>query len=96
MSHAKQRAYLGNAPLRITQPPAQNHGKIGRQACSGANMQPTSGISGMHSRSALLCLASVCLGGCSASGAPSFDLFGAFFPASYFMGLKCRSRGEVP
>ena len=30
---------------------------------------------------ALLWLAPVCLGGCSATGAPSFDLFGAFFPA---------------
>jgi hypothetical protein len=38
------------------------------------------------SESALLCLASVCLGGCSASGAPSFDLFGAFFPAWLLCG----------
>ena len=35
----------------------------------------------------LLCLASVCLGGCSASGAPSFDLFGAFFPAWLLCGV---------
>jgi YtcA family len=37
--------------------------------------------------SALLCLACVCLGGCSASGAPSFDLFGAFFPAWLLCGV---------
>jgi hypothetical protein len=30
----------------------------------------------------LLFLASICLGSCSMSGAPSFDLFGAFFPLS--------------
>ena len=36
--------------------------------------------------SGLLCLASVCLGGCSLSGAPSFDLFGAFFPAWLLCG----------
>ena len=39
-----------------------------------------------RSGSALLCLASVCLAGCSASGAPSFDLFGAFFPAWLLCG----------
>jgi YtcA family len=65
---------------------AQNNGKIYCQAHGGANMQPTSSINGTHSRSALLCLASVCLGGCSASGAPSFDLFGAFFPAWLLCG----------
>ncbi len=37
--------------------------------------------------SALLCLACVCLGGCSLSGAPSFDLFGAFFPAWLLCGV---------
>ena len=31
-------------------------------------------------------MAGVCLGGCSASGAPSFDLFGAFFPAWLLCG----------
>ena len=36
---------------------------------------------------ALLCLASVCLSGCSTSGAPSFDLFGAFFPAWLLCGV---------
>jgi hypothetical protein len=35
----------------------------------------------------LLYLASICLGGCSASGAPSFDLFGAFFPAWLLCGV---------
>ena len=39
------------------------------------------------SKSALLCLVSVCLGSCSASGAPSFDLFGAFFPAWLLCGV---------
>jgi hypothetical protein len=29
----------------------------------------------------LLFFAATCLGGCSGAGAPSFDLFGAFFPA---------------
>ena len=28
-----------------------------------------------------------CLGGCSAAGAPSFDLFGAFFPAWLLCGV---------
>ena len=32
-------------------------------------------------------MASVCLGGCSATGAPSFDLFGAFFPAWLLCGV---------
>jgi len=31
--------------------------------------------------------ASVLLNGCSAAGAPSFELFGAFFPAWLFCGL---------
>jgi YtcA family len=39
-----------------------------------------------RSRIALLCLASI-LSGCSASGAPSFDLFGAFFPAWLLCGV---------
>jgi hypothetical protein len=38
-------------------------------------------------RSALLSLASVCLAGCSTEGAPSFDLFGAFFPAWLLCGV---------
>jgi hypothetical protein len=38
------------------------------------------------SRIALLYLASI-LGGCSATGAPSFDLFGAFFPAWLLCGV---------
>jgi hypothetical protein len=38
------------------------------------------------SRVALLYLASI-LGGCSATGAPSFDLFGAFFPAWLLCGV---------
>jgi hypothetical protein len=29
----------------------------------------------------------ICLGGCSAAGAPSFDLFGAFFPAWLLCGV---------
>jgi YtcA family len=41
----------------------------------------------MRSGAALLCLTSVCLGGCSAGGAPSFDLFGAFFPAWLLCGV---------
>ena len=41
----------------------------------------------MWSRSALLAVATVCLGGCSPSGAPSFDLFGAFFPAWLLCGV---------
>jgi hypothetical protein len=40
-----------------------------------------------RARSVLLCLASVCVGGCSANGAPSFDLFGAFFPAWLLCGV---------
>jgi len=32
-------------------------------------------------------LASFCLSGCSAGGAPSFDLFGAFFPAWLLCGV---------
>jgi hypothetical protein len=32
----------------------------------------------------MLWLTSMALGGCSAGGAPSFDLFGAFFPAWLF------------
>jgi YtcA family len=39
-----------------------------------------------RSRITLLCLASI-LGGCSTSGAPSFDLFGAFFPAWLLCGV---------
>jgi hypothetical protein len=76
----------GNAPLRIHIRLTQNHGKIYRQAHGGASMQPISSMNGTHLRRALLCLASVCLGGCSASGAPSFDLFGAFFPAWLLCG----------
>jgi hypothetical protein len=40
-----------------------------------------------RSGSAVLGLAFVCLSGCSASGAPSFDLFGAFFPAWLLCGV---------
>ena len=50
----------------------------------------TSGMttrSRMRSRSALLYLATVCLSGCSTGGAPSFDLFGAFFPAWLLCGV---------
>lgn len=36
---------------------------------------------------ALLFLASLALSGCSPVGAPSFELFGAFFPAWMFCGL---------
>jgi hypothetical protein len=32
-------------------------------------------------------LVSFCLSGCSTSGAPSFDLFGAFFPAWLLCGI---------
>jgi hypothetical protein len=35
----------------------------------------------------LVFLMPVCLGGCSAAGAPSFDLFGAFFPAWLLCGV---------
>lgn len=35
----------------------------------------------------ILLAASVLLNGCSAGGAPSFELFGAFFPAWLFCGL---------
>ncbi len=38
-------------------------------------------------RIALLCPAFVCLCGCSASAAPSFDLFGAFFPVWLLCGV---------
>jgi YtcA family len=43
----------------------------------------------MKSASGLLIFifASVLLNGCSAAGAPSFELFGAFFPAWLFCGL---------
>ena len=34
-----------------------------------------------------LFLLSICLSGCSGSGAPSFDLFGAFFPAWLLCGV---------
>lgn len=34
-----------------------------------------------------LCLLCICLSGCSGSGAPSFDLFGAFFPAWLLCGV---------
>jgi hypothetical protein len=37
-------------------------------------------------RSVVLLMAS-CLAGCSTSGAPSFDLFGAFFPAWLLCGI---------
>lgn len=37
-------------------------------------------------RSVILFVAS-CLAGCSTSGAPSFDLFGAFFPAWLLCGV---------
>jgi YtcA family len=36
---------------------------------------------------ALLAFASMTLTGCSAGGAPSFDLFGAFFPAWLLCGI---------
>ncbi len=43
---------------------------------------------GPLARSAIsLLLAASCLGGCSAAGAPSFDLFGAFFPAWLLCGV---------
>ena len=35
----------------------------------------------------MLWLTSMALGGCSAGGAPSFDLFGAFFPAWLLCGI---------
>jgi YtcA family len=38
-------------------------------------------------RTILLLLASGLVSGCSAAGAPSFDLFGAFFPAWLFCGV---------
>lgn len=36
---------------------------------------------------ALIVLMSFSLGGCSTGGAPSFDLFGAFFPAWLLCGM---------
>jgi YtcA family len=39
------------------------------------------------SREGLLFLSSFCLAGCSGGGAPSFELFGAFFPAWMFCSL---------
>lgn len=36
---------------------------------------------------ALIALMSFSLGGCSTGGAPSFDLFGAFFPAWLLCGI---------
>jgi hypothetical protein len=36
---------------------------------------------------ALLCLAPMSLTGCAMAGAPSFDLFGAFFPAWLLCGI---------
>jgi hypothetical protein len=36
---------------------------------------------------ALIVLMSFSLGGCSTGGAPSFDLFGAFFPAWLLCGI---------
>jgi YtcA family len=48
----------------------------------------------MHTNAKLSCLArtiivvvSFSLGGCSTGGAPSFDLFGAFFPAWLLCGV---------
>jgi hypothetical protein len=38
-------------------------------------------------RGTLLFLAFTCFGGCSPDGAPSFDLFGAFFPAWLLCGI---------
>jgi hypothetical protein len=53
-----------------------------------ARVSLTSGLTARsHLKGALLFLASICLGGCSASGAPSFDLFGAFFPAWLLCGI---------
>jgi hypothetical protein len=41
-----------------------------------------------HARSvALLLLASISLNGCSGLGAPSFEVFGAYFPAWMLFGL---------
>jgi hypothetical protein len=37
--------------------------------------------------SGALLLAASCLSGCSAAGAPSFDLFGAFFPVWLLCGI---------
>ncbi len=36
---------------------------------------------------ALILFLPICLGGCSAAGASSFDLFGAFFPAWLLCGV---------
>jgi hypothetical protein len=36
---------------------------------------------------ALIVLVALSLGGCSTGGAPSFDLFGAFFPAWLLCGI---------
>lgn len=38
-------------------------------------------------RTAVLLLTSGLVSGCSAAGAPSFELFGAFFPAWLFCGV---------
>jgi hypothetical protein len=38
-------------------------------------------------RTAIVFLTSALMSGCSAAGAPSFELFGAFFPAWLFCGV---------
>jgi hypothetical protein len=40
-----------------------------------------------RSTSGFIVLASLSLGGCSAGGAPSFDVFGTFFPAWLLCGV---------
>jgi hypothetical protein len=50
----------------------------------GRDSSKTHELSG---RIPLFILVSVLLNGCSAAGAPSFELFGAFFPAWLFCGL---------
>jgi YtcA family len=44
-------------------------------------------VSRSQLKGSLLFPAFICLGGCSTSGAPSFDLFGAFFPAWLLCGV---------
>ena len=45
------------------------------------------GVSGLSPRRTVVALLTCLLSGCSAAGAPSFDLFGAFFPAWLLCGV---------
>lgn len=45
------------------------------------------GVSGLSPTRTVVPLLTCLLSGCSAAGAPSFELFGAFFPAWLFCGV---------